>query len=474
MAEQAIRFKTNSRSALTDEGLQRALEIAAPRMQAKRAKAVEGCEHFEALRDAGAAIKDHCLAYLDEYLEQFEVKVEQSGGTVHWCATAEEAREVIAGLCQKAGARHVAKSKSMVSEEIELRQHLEEQGMEVTETDLGEYAVQLADEKPSHIIGPALHMAKEKVIALFRRTHKDRPQERKLEEVEDIVREAREELRQTYLNAEVGITGANFLLADSGSLVLVSNEGNADLGVVLPKTHIALTSIDKVVPGFDEAAVLLRLLGRSGTGQEMTVYTSILTGPKRKDDLDGPEAFHVVLLDHRRSEVLGTNRREILRCIKCGACMNHCPVYLSVGGHAYGAVYPGPMGQVLTPALQGIEQAGELPYASTFCGKCEAVCPVKIPLPGLMRHLREEAWRKKALATRMRFGMRLWAWAASRPGIYRKLTSLTARFLNWRGGRNSTIHALPFAKGWTDKRDLPAPESRTFMEQYREGKRDAD
>ena len=268
----------------------------------------------------------------------------------------------------------------------------------------------------------------------------------------------------------MGISGANFLVAETGSALIVTNEGNGRLVTTLPKVHVAITGIEKVVPTLEDVTTLLRLLPRSATGQSITNYVSVLTGIKGKQDSDGPEHFHIILLDSGRSKLLGTEMQPMLRCIRCGACMNHCPVYQAVGGHAYGWVYPGPMGSILTPLYVGIENALDLPNASTFCGQCEVVCPVKIPLPDLMRHLREKQMQRGLRPWQERLALRLWAWAAQRPALYGLGAGIAVRALKWLGGKDGLIHALPLGSGWTDGRDMPAPAGRTFRELYRDGK----
>jgi L-lactate dehydrogenase complex protein LldF len=459
----SLAFKENARRAMADATLQQALGFAKTGFQDKRAAAAARLPEFEELRDEAKAIKDHTLAHLDIYLEAFERRVTSQGGKVHWARDAAEARTVILQLCQAAGARMVTKSKSMVSEEIGLNEFLEANGIRRVETDLGEYIVQLAGQVPSHILAPAVHMTKSQVAELFERHH-GTP---RLDEPQALVAEAREVLRQRYFEADVGITGANFLIAETGSVVLVTNEGNAELTQGLPKTHIVLSSIEKVVPTLEDACTLLRVLARSATGQEFSAYTTFLTGPRRVDDVDGPDEFHVVLLDNGRSGMVGTEMQDMLRCIRCGACMNHCPVYLKTGGHAYGWVYPGPMGAVLTPNFIGIEQAHHLPNASTFCGRCEQVCPVRIPLPKLMRHWREEQFKKELNPPTARYGLRLWAYAARRPALYHRGARLAMALLGWLGRRRGSFRWLPLAGGWTVSRQLPAPEGRTFQAQWR-------
>ena len=459
-------FKQNAHKALADAGLQKALKFSKPQFMARRSAAVANLPEFEALRDVGRDIKNHTLQNLDFYLEAFAANVEAAGGHVHWCSTADEARAAVLGICRAAGARSVTKGKSMISEELGINAHLKAHGIDPFETDLGEYIIQLRDETPSHIIAPAFHLNREDWEAQFRLSHTDLPADRVFGERRDILTEARGRLREKFLQADVGITGANFLIAETGSSVIVTNEGNGDLTQTLPRVHIALASIEKVVPTLEDATSLLRLLARSATGQDFSVYTTFSTGGRRPGDLDGPEEYHVVLVDNGRSAMVGTEFQEMLRCIRCAACMNHCPVYGAVGGHAYGWVYPGPMGSVLTPALVGVDKAGLLPNASTFCGKCESVCPVKIPLPKLMRHWREREFERHLQPAGIRSNLALWSWVARRPAAYRAVTRVGARLLALLGGRRGRFRRLPLAGGWTEGRDLPVPEGDTFFARY--------
>ncbi len=460
------RFKENARKALADAGLQKALAFSKPQFMARRTAAVANLPEFERLREIGRDIKNHTLAHLDFYLEQFAANVERAGGQVHWASTADEARDIVLGICRDAGARTVTKGKSMISEELGINAHLAANGVTPFETDLGEYIIQLRDETPSHIIAPAFHLNREDWEAQFRLSHTDLPADRVFAERRDILTEARSRLRQKFLAADVGITGANFLIAETGSSVIVTNEGNGDLTQTLPRVHIALASIEKCVPTLEDATSLLRLLARSATGQDFSVYTTFSTGSRRPGDLDGPEQYHVVLVDNGRSAMLGTEFQDMLRCIRCAACMNHCPVYGAVGGHAYGWVYPGPMGSVLTPSLIGVEKAGHLPNASTFCGKCESVCPVKIPLPKMMRHWREREFERHLQPGAIRRNLALWAWFARRPGWYRLATRVGAGMLGLLGRGRGRFRRLPLAGGWTGGRDLPAPEGETFFARY--------
>jgi L-lactate dehydrogenase complex protein LldF len=461
-------FKENAKRALDNPVLQKSLQYAKPRFLEKRAKAVEALPEFEALRDSGRDIKNHTLAYLDLYLDAYEGKVRGAGGAVHYAETAAEARDLILGICRRVGAKSVTKGKSMVAEEIGLNEHLEANGVVPTETDLGEYIIQIRHEPPSHIIAPAVHLNKSQIEADFRRVHADLPADRNLSEPTALLAEARGVLRERFLAADVGITGANFLIAETGTSVIVTNEGNGDLTQILPRVHIVLATIEKIVPTLEDVSQLLRLLARSATGQDMSVYTTFSTGPRRPGDPDGPDEYHVVILDNGRSSMLGTDFEEMLRCIRCGACMNHCPVYQEVGGHAYGWVYPGPMGAVLTPTLVGIDKAGHLPNASTFCGRCESVCPMKIPLPNMMRHWREREFEKHLSPATVRNGIGFWAFFAKRPRLYRWATGIAMRTLGAAGRRKGRFRALPLAGGWTKYRDFPAPQGKTFQEQWAE------
>ena len=466
-------FKDNARRALADAGLQKALQFSKPQFMARRSAAVAALPEFEELRDTARDIKNHTLANLDFYLETFAANVEANGGTVHWASDADEARAVVLDICRQAGARTVTKGKSMISEELGINKHLSAHGVTPVETDLGEYIIQLRDETPSHIIAPAFHLNREDWEAQFRLSHTDLAHDRVFGERRDILTEARGRLREKFLVADVGITGANFLVAETGSSVIVTNEGNGDLTQTLPRVHVALASIEKVVPTLEDATSLLRVLARSATGQDFSVYTTFSTGVRRPMDLDGPQEYHVVLVDNGRSAMMGTEFQEMLRCIRCAACMNHCPVYGAVGGHSYGWVYPGPMGSVLTPALIGVDKAGLLPNASTFCGKCESVCPVKIPLPKLMRHWRDKEFERHLQPAGQRTNLALWAWFARRPAFYRLATRLAAGALGLMGRKRGRFASLPLASGWTAGRDLPAPEGGTFFAQYARQQRGA-
>ena len=460
-------FKANAAEALADVNLQKALQNTRSGFIDKRILAIDRLPEFDRLRDDGRDIKNHTLAHLDLYLERFEEKVIAQGGHVHWAETAEDAREIIAGIAKAANAKTVTKGKSMITEEIALNPHLQAAGIEVVETDLGEYIVQIRGEAPSHIIAPAVHVTKEQIEADFRAHHTDLPADRRLEEPESLVAEARKVLRQRYLDAEVGITGANFLIAETGTSVIVTNEGNGDLTQVLAPVHIVVASLEKIVPTLEDVSTILRVLARSATGQDISTYTTFSTGPRRPGDPDGPQAYHVVLLDNGRANMLGGPLQDALRCIRCGACMNHCPVYQTVGGHAYGWVYPGPIGSVIDPALIGLKETRHLPNASTFCGRCEDVCPMRIPLPKMLRYWREQDFQRRLQPAGQRWGIRAWAWIARRPRIYRALTGAAMPVLGWLGGKKGRLATGPLAGGWTRARDLPAPQGATFHAQWK-------
>tara|TARA_R110002072_G_scaffold50835_2_gene136451 strand:+ start:9523 stop:10953 length:1431 start_codon:yes stop_codon:yes gene_type:complete len=463
------KFIPLTEAALQDDKLQSALKQLSGRLAAGRTKGVADLPEFDQLRTEARDIKNHTLQHLDLYLEAFEERVVEQGGKVHWAADESEAREIIYQLCESVEAKRVTKSKSMVTEEIDLVPYLESKGIEAVETDLGEYIIQLRGEKPSHIVAPAVHLSKEQVSETFFVHHKKLGFNEKIDDRGALVAEARQVLRDKFLAADVGISGANFLVAETGTIVLVTNEGNAELTTALPNTHIVVTGIEKVVPTLEDASTFIRLLARSALGADISAYTSFITGPKHREDGDGPENFHVVLIDNGRSEMLGSEFQEMLRCIRCSACLNHCPVYLSVGGHAYGSVYNGPMGAVLTPQLATLEGSKHLANASSLCGRCESVCPVMIPLPKLLRLWRDKEAEEKLNPMGMRWGLKAWAWLGRQPGLYRLTTGVANWVLyRWPNRRGGFIHKLPALAGaWTEHRDLRQPEQGTFSQQYR-------
>ncbi len=459
-------FPQAARSALNDPLLRPALGRLKTHFGAGRAMAVQRYGDFESLRDAGKAIRDYAVTHLDELLVTFEQAVNARGGTVHWARDAAEARRLILGILQDAGAKTVTKGKSMVTEEIALNPFLEANGIEPVETDLGEYIIQLRGEPPSHIIAPAFHLSKEQVAETFFARHTALDPKRSLEERNALVQEARAVLRQRFEAADAGITGANFLSAKEGAAVIVTNEGNGDLTRLLPKTHIVVTGIEKVVADMNDVAVLVRLLPRSATGQPISTYVSVMAGRRGEGESDGPRDFHVVLVDNGRSKLIGTEAQDVLRCIRCSACINHCPVYGAVGGHAYGATYMGPIGAALNPGMMGVAEAAHHANASTFCGRCAEVCPVKIPLPKIMRHWRAVEHASGLAPKAITRGLALWAFAAKRPALYRFGASIAARLLRMMG-RGGAVRAVPVRNGWFAVRDFPVPEGKTFMAQWK-------
>jgi L-lactate dehydrogenase complex protein LldF len=468
MRQTSEHFKQNVTTALQQPNLRVALDRTTSLLQQRRRDMLADFPEYPRLREVAAKIKDHTLAHLDYYLEEFERNAKRSGAKVYWASTPKEATDIIVGICKAKEARSVTRVKSMLGEEIGIGEALAAAGIERVETDLAEHIIQLAGDPPSHIVMPAMHKTHEEVAELFRRKHHAPSQS---DEVGDLVESARRELRPKYMDADIGISGANFIIAETGSVVTVTNEGNAELTTTPPKVHIVNVGIEKLVPTMEHLTVFVRLLARAALGMEITQYTTFHNGPKRAGDLDGPEEMHIVLVDNRRTEMFDSFLRPMLRCIRCGACMNHCPVYGAVGGHAYGFVYPGPMGSVLTPAMTSLKQAGDLPNACTLNGRCQEVCPVNIPLPDLMRKLREQQWREGLTPSVFRHGLGLWAFAARRPWLYRLGTRLSVGMMRWLAGRRGRLSVLPGAGGWTKHRDLPAPQrGGTFMDQYKRSK----
>ncbi|MCP4999512.1 MAG: lactate utilization protein [Hyphomicrobiales bacterium] len=457
-------FKENVTKALADPKLKVALNRTTGLLQRRRAEVIDEFEEYANARDAAEKIKDHTLDNLAHYLEQFEANAVAGGAQVHWARTPKEATDIVAGICKTEGARTATRVKSMLGEEIGIPEALAKAGVERIETDLAEHIIQLAEDPPSHIVMPAMHKTHEQVAELFREKHRAPSNS---DEIAALVESARRELRPKFMDADIGISGANFLIADTGSIVTVTNEGNAELTVTPPKTHIVTVGIEKIVPSMDHCAVFLRLLSRAAIGAEITQYTTFYNGPKRTGDADGPENMHIVLVDNHRTEMLGKFLRPMLRCIRCGACMNHCPVYAAVGGHAYGAVYPGPMGSVLTPAMSDLESTKDLPNACTLNGRCKDVCPVNIPLTDMLRSLRARQFEQKLTPPVTRSALALWGWLARHPLPYHLGTGVAMFGLRLWSMNRGRIRRFPLAGSWTRHRDLPQPELGTFMQQYK-------
>lgn len=461
----ANRFPENARLALADQKLQDALSKATVRFMGVRANAFALYPEGESYRDLARAIKQRTLAQLDRYLAQLADSVERVGGTVHWAGDASEAREIIVGLAQQYEARLAVKSKSMTTEEIGLNEALATAGVEPVETDLGEYIIQLAQEAPSHLIAPAIHKSKDDVTELF----VEKLGSPRLSRHEELTREARRHLREKFRRADVGITGVNFAIAETGSVVVVENEGNARLSTSLPRVHIAVMGMEKVIPDLASLAIFLKILARSATGQKMSSYVSVVTGPRREGEEDGPEAFHLVILDNGRSRLLADPvLRESLSCIRCGACLNACPVYRHAGGHAYGAVYSGPIGSVITPSLVGHERASVLPFASSLCGACRDVCPVRINIPHLLLEQRRKIVSGEDGATRSfweAWMVKLFAFTMSSPVRYR-LASRLSYWLSRPFVTGGVIRHPPGLSAWSRFRDFPAPAKETFRDRW--------
>src|SRR6476469_7922438 len=456
-------FKERAHVKLHDAQLQYNLTKIKGKFVEKRKVSLAELDDFEGTREWARAIRQRALDDLDVWLTIFDENARARGATVLFARTPAEINALVLAIARRHGVRKIIKSKSMVSEESALDRAIEGAGLKVVETDLGEYILQINDyEPPSHIIGPALHKSKEEVADLFTKTHGT---PRKLE-IEELCFEARQVLRTHYLTADMGISGGNFFVAETGSVVLVTNEGNATLTTTLPKVHVAISGIEKIVPTLEDVATLMRLLPRSATGQSISNYVDILTGVKGPGEFNGAEHMYFIVVDSGRSAVLGSDVREALRCIRCGACMNHCPVYQNIGGHAYGWVYPGPIGAILTPMYVGLENALDLPYASTMCNQCGVVCPVKIPLPDLQRKLREKEFETHLRPWYERAGLRAWGWLARHPAVYGVATRIGVRALRLIADRNGMIRKLPLGSGWTDERDMPAPAGRPFRELY--------
>ncbi len=463
MRVSSARFERKAAKNLRNPKLQSALSKIQVRFVQARSDAISHLNDFSAVRTRATAIRDTVLANLDAWLERFEAEATRRGAVVHWANDAEEANRIVLEIARANRVKKIVKSKSMVSEECALNEALEAGGLQVVETDLGEYILQLAQEAPSHIVAPVLHKTKDEVSDLFA----DKHQLPRKTGITELCREAREILRPQFFSADMGISGGNFLVAETGSVLIVTNEGNGRLVTTLPRIHVAITGIEKVVPTLEDASTLVRILPRSATGQDITNYVSVLTGIKTPKESDGPEQCHIILLDNGRSAMLGTEMHSMLRCIRCGACMNHCPVYQNVGGHAYGWVYPGPMGSILTPLYAGLEKTLPLPNASTLCGACAEVCPVSIPLPDLLRDLRHRQQQKNLRPWKEKLGLRAWHWFALRPKWFARMTAVVSRSLNLMGGAKQRLRHLPGAGAWTAQRDFPAPAGKTFRQLYR-------
>jgi L-lactate dehydrogenase complex protein LldF len=463
-------FRARARAALDDPKLRNSFRGAMDFLQQKRAVQFPDDAELEALRDLGEAIRQHALARLPDLLVQLEAKLTAAGAHVHWAETADEANAIIHRIAQERGARRVIKGKSMASEEIELNHYLGERGIECIESDMGEYIVQLAGEKPSHIVMPAIHKTRGDIATLFEEHIPDTPY---TEDVDELIQTGRRALRHAFVDADIGLSGVNFAAADTGTLWLVENEGNGRLSTTVPDVHIAIMGMEKVVAKLEHIVPLSSLLTRSATGQAISTYFNLISGPRRAGELDGPREMHVVLLDNGRTQAYAdTQLRATLQCIRCGACMNHCPVYTRIGGHAYGTTYPGPIGKIISPHLLGLDATADLPTASSLCGACGEVCPVRIPIPKLLIRLRTEANRSPDetvahplrgqganFSRREHIVWRFWSGAFAHPRVYRLFRWAATRLRGFTPSRQM---------GWTRHRAPLVPAPRSLADLLRE------
>jgi L-lactate dehydrogenase complex protein LldF len=458
-------FPVRVHRALDDAALGSALGNVSALLRTRRALAFQSLPNAEVIRDHARHARLQTLRDLPAQLEQFEARLQANGVHVHWATTGIEANRIVIAIAERHDVRRVAKAKSMVSEEIHLNAALAKAGLDVVETDLGEYIIQLADDRPSHIVAPIIHLTRADVGRIMH----DRIQTPLTDDPETLARYAREKLREVFLKADMGITGANFGVVETGTICLVTNEGNGRMVTTLPRVHVVLMGIEKLVPTLADLDRLLKLLPRSATGQKLTAYTSLVNGPRRPGDACGPEAMHVVLIDNGRSDLYASESAEILGCIRCGACMNVCPVYTSIGGHAYGDTYPGPVGAVVTPGLRGLTDWADLPTASSLCGACRDVCPVRLDIPRMLLALRREAAPTHA-PRGLRYAMRGFAALVGRPRLYRLATSAARRSLRRRATGGWLSRAPGPGSAWTKTRDLPAPALQSFLQQWEKGR----
>jgi L-lactate dehydrogenase complex protein LldF len=465
-------FPKAARAALADAQLRHNLGHATQAIRVKRAAAVAEVPDWEALREAGRAVKERVLRHLDEYLPALEASVQRAGGVVHWARDAEECNRIVGDIVVANGAREVVKAKSLTTEETGLNEALERRGIRPWETDLAQLIIQLSDDAPSHILVPAIHKNREQIRALFARTLPDAPPDLS-DDPRELAETARAHLRKLFLQARVGISGVNFAVADTGTVSVVESEGNGRMCTTLPEVLISVMGIEKVIPTWEDLGVYLQLLPRSSTAERMNPYTSLWTGVSEGD---GPREFHLVLLDNGRTNVLADEiGRQALNCIRCSACLNVCPVYERTGGHAYGSTYPGPIGAILTPMLSGMTAAGSLPYASSLCGACYEVCPVKINIPEVLVHLRQEEVAQASRAPGLRervnpehVAMRAMARVFASRRLY-EAAQRAGRLSQWPLVRDGTIRRLPGPlSGWTSARDLPAVPPQSFRDWWRE------
>lgn len=455
-------FKQRIEQQVNNEVVRKALVKAQETIGANRQRMVNELGNWEEWRDAAQQIRNHVLANLDAYLYQLSEKVTQNGGKVFFAETAEEATDYIKKIAKEKNAKKIVKSKSMVTEEIGMNHVLEAEGIKVVETDLGEYLLQIVGDKPSHIVVPAIHKDRYKI----RQEMHDVLGYEGSETPEEMTAFVRQKIREDFLEADIGVSGCNFAVPETGSVCLVTNEGNLRMATTVPKTHIAVMGMERIAPTFQEVDVLITMLARSAVGAKLTAYNTWLTGPRLEGETDGPEEFHLVIVDNGRSKILESEFKEVLRCIRCGACLNTCPAYRQIGGHGYGSIYPGPIGSVISPLLGGYEEFKELPYACSLCTACNSVCPVKIPLAQLILKHREHIAQAGMTPTSERLSIFGFNFANSHPAVWKvgvKVgAKVAAKFI-----KNGKAPLNFGAIGeWTKARDLPSAEGESFREWF--------
>ncbi|KFX07721.1 amino acid dehydrogenase [Pectobacterium betavasculorum] len=458
-----VKFKDRIQTQIHDPIMRKAVANAQERIGANRQKMVDELGHWEAWRDHAAQIREHVLNNLDAYLYQLSEKVTSNGGQVYFAKTKEDATRYILKVAQANHAKKVVKAKSMVTEEIGMNHVLQQAGIEVIETDLGEYILQLDQDPPSHVVVPAIHKDRYQIRkVLHEKLGYDGP-----ETPEAMTLFIRQKIREDFLSAEVGVTGCNFAVAETGSVCLVTNEGNARMCTTLPKTHIAVMGMERIAPTFEEVDVLITMLARSAVGARLTGYNTWLTGPREAGHVDGPQEFHLVIVDNGRSQILGSAFRDILRCIRCGACINTCPAYRHIGGHGYGSIYPGPIGAVISPLLGGYQDFKELPYACSLCTACDTVCPVRIPLSSLiLKHRRVMAESGITPKAEQRF-TKLFSYVNSHPMLWKVGMIAGAHAAGWFIKNGKTRIEMGAIGEWTEARDLPDADGESFRSWFK-------
>ncbi|WP_323638684.1 LutB/LldF family L-lactate oxidation iron-sulfur protein [Pectobacterium polonicum] len=458
-----VKFKDRIQTQIHDPIMRKAVANAQERIGANRQKMVDELGHWEAWRDHAAQIREHVLNNLDAYLYQLSEKVTANGGNVYFAKTKEDATRYILQVAQANHAKKVVKAKSMVTEEIGMNHVLQQAGIEVIETDLGEYILQLDQDPPSHVVVPAIHKDRYQIRkVLHEKLGYDGP-----EPPEAMTLFIRKKIREDFLSAEVGVTGCNFAVAETGSVCLVTNEGNARMCTTLPKTHIAVMGMERIAPTFEEVDVLITMLARSAVGARLTGYNTWLTGPREAGHVDGPQEFHLVIVDNGRSQILGSAFRDILRCIRCGACINTCPAYRHIGGHGYGSIYPGPIGAVISPLLGGYQDFKELPYACSLCTACDTVCPVRIPLSSLiLKHRRVMAESGITPKAEQRV-TKLFSYVNSHPRLWKVGMIAGAHAAGWFIKNGKTPIEIGAIGEWTEARDLPDADGESFRSWFK-------